>query len=285
MTIGSNVSANIASFVNTIWEDALMVARENSLASSLVQVFTGTSGTALRSNATWGTATINAITDADDLTSQVFSPTSYQTLTPAEYGAQFFITDTRIETDPFGVRQEAAIELGQALGEAIDKNIFSNFSSLTAGTIGTTGSTLTWSYFFAMAALMQAAHAPRPWVFVCHPHQYYRLGKASSIGATVTNAPALQDEFARNFFVSNVAGIDIYVSSNMTASSTDYKAGMFSRSAIAYDVRRAPRLEVERDASRRGWELNISALYAHGVWQPRYGVYGLFAGSAPDGTS
>ena len=38
MTVGSNVAANIASFVNTIWEDALMVARENSLATSLVQV-------------------------------------------------------------------------------------------------------------------------------------------------------------------------------------------------------------------------------------------------------
>ena len=40
MTVGLNVAANIASFVNTIWEDALLVARENSLASSLVTVFT-----------------------------------------------------------------------------------------------------------------------------------------------------------------------------------------------------------------------------------------------------
>ena len=283
MTVGLNVAANIASFVNTIWEDALLVARENSLASSLVTVFTDAQGTALRKNATWGTATIQSITDADDLISHVFSPTAYQTLTPAEFGAQFFITDTRVETDPFGVRNDAALELGQAMAEAMDKNILGNFDALTGGSVGASGSALTWKYFFAMASLLQAAHAPKPWAFVCHPHQYYQLGQASSIGATVTNAPALQDEFARQYFVSNVGGIDIYVSSNCEASSTDYIAGMFSRSAIALDIRRAPRLEVERDASRRGFELNISTIYAHGIWRPLWGVYGTFAGAAPTG--
>ena len=72
MTTGYNVAANIASFVNTIWEDALLVARENNFAAGLVKSFNDAKGTALRSNATYGTATINTITDADDLVSQVF---------------------------------------------------------------------------------------------------------------------------------------------------------------------------------------------------------------------
>ena len=283
MTTGINTAANIASFVNTIWEDALLVARENSLATSLVLSFSDMSGTALRSNAEYGTATIQTINDGSDMISQTFTPTTLSTLTPYEFGGQFLLTDTRVETDPFGVRNDAALELGQAMGEKIDKDIFGNFNALTGGTIGTTGSVLTWKYFFAMASVLQANHAPKPWVFVCHPYQYFNIGQAASIGATVTNAPSLQDEFARNYFVSNVGGIDIYVSGNCELSTNDYYAAMFSRSAIAFDVRRAPRLEPERDASRRAWELNISGIYATGVWRPAWGVTGLFAGTAPTG--
>lgn len=285
MAYGSNTADNIKSFVNTVWEESLLVARENSLMTALVTTFTDMSGTALRKNSSYGTATIGTIGDDDDLTSQVFSPTALSTLTPYEYGAQFFLTDLRVETDPYGVRNDAALELGQALGESIDIALCGDFNTLTGGTIGTTGSALSWKYFWAMASILQAKHAPKPWVFVCHPHQYYRLGSAVSIGATVTNAPALQDQYAKNFFVQNVGGIDIYTSSNCEASSTDYYTGMFSRSALAFDVRRAPKLEVERDASRRGYELNLSAVYGHGIWRPTWGVQGIFAGAAPDGTS
>jgi hypothetical protein len=286
MTAGLNIAANIASFVNTIWEEALLVARENNLLSNLVTVFSDESGTALRKNATYGTATMQTVGDDDDLSSQVFSPSALSTLTPYEYGAQFFLTDLRIETDPYGVRNDAALELGQALGESIDVNLCGDFNAMTGGTIGTTGSVLTWKYFWAMAAILQAKHAPKPWVFVCHPHQYYRLGSAAAIGGSASNGgPAIQDEFSRSFFVQSVGGIDLYISSNCEASSTDYYAGMFSRAALALDIRRAPRLEVERDASRRGYELNLSSVYAHGIWRPAWGVYGVFAGAAPDGTS
>ena len=42
--------------------------------------------------------------------------------------------------------------------------------------------------------------------------------------------------------------------------------------AIAYDLRRDVRLEPERDASKRAWELNLTMMYAHGVWRPLWGV-------------
>ena len=53
--------------------------------------------------------------------------------------------------------------------------------------------------------------------------------------------------------------------------------------ALALDMRRAPRLEPERDASRRGYELNLSAVYAHGVWRPKFGVCGIFTNAAVTG--
>lgn len=282
MTAGPVSSGSIAAFVNTIWQDALLVARENSLGPALVQVFTDARGTAIRSNATYGTATLSTVADTDDLTSQIFQPTTLSSLTPAEAGGLFLLTDTRIETDPFGVRNDAALELGQAVAEKIDTDIFGRFNELTGGTLGAVGSVATWSHFFGAMSILQAKHAPKPWVFVCHPYCWNALGKAASIGATVTNQPALQDEFARSFFVQNVAGVDIYVSSNteLSGGTASYNA-MFSRSAIAYDIRRAPRLETERDASARATELVMSTLYATGVWRPAWGVQVLQNAAVP----
>ena len=275
-----NTYSDISSLVNTIWEDALIVARENSVMPALVTVFNDRSGLAARKNAKYGVATINTVGEADDMTSQAFTPSTDQTLTPAEYGAQFFLTDSRIESDTWQVRQDAAIELGRSLGSSIDYNLVSNFSSLTAGTSGTASGDMTWAIFFSAMAKLRAAYAPLPYTCVLHPYQWHCLGTAIAPGVTVTNAPALQDEFVARYFVGNVAGVDIYLDGNISTGTACY-AGMFSRVAIAHDVRRAPRIEPERDASRRGWELNLSAVYAHGVWRPQYGVCILSAGTAP----
>lgn len=283
MTIGYNTEANIAALVQTIYEDALLVARENALATSLVTVFNDRTGLAPRQNFTYGTVTINTVGEDDDLVSQVFTPSTDQTLTPAEAAAQFLLTDSRIETDFLPARADASRELGMAVADKIDVDIFSNFSSLTGGTVGASGTAITWGYFHAMLARLVNAKAPRPYMFVCHPYQWNVLAKASSIASTSsTNAPEyLREAVARNYFVQNVVGVDIFVSSNAPISGTDAYCAMFPRIAMAYDNRRAPRLEPERDASRRAWELNMSTVYAHGVWRPQYGIQGLFDATAP----
>lgn len=281
MTAGVNTYSNISALVQSIYEDAMLVARENNLAANLVTVFNDRSGMATRKNFEYGSATINSIAEEDDLSSQAFTPSELSTLTPAEFGAQFLLTDQRIETDFLPVRQDAAQELGAAMGAKIDADILGDFNSLTGGTIGTTGATITWGYFFAMLSVLRGQFAPLPYVCVMHPYQWHHLGKAVGPGATVTNSPAIQDAVLRNFYVGSVSGVDIYTSSNVEASGNDAYCAMFSRPALAFDQRRAPRLEPERDASRRAYELNLSAVYAHGVWRPKWGVQGIFVATAP----
>lgn len=284
MAIGSNTSSNIASYINTIFEDAMLVARDNNVMVPLVTVFGDRSGTAARSNSEYGTATIGSIAEADDLASQTFHPSVLSTLTPAEAGGQFFITDLRRETDPFGVQADATLELGLATANKIERDLLGNFSSLTGGTVGAAGSVISWGYFFSALSILRNRQAPLPYVCVMHPYQWKVLGAAIAPGATVTNSPAIQDSVLRNFYVGSVSGVDIFTSSNITVDGSDDANGaMFARPAIAYDSRRAPRLEPERDASRRGWELNMTTVYAHGVWRPRYGVRMLFDASTPNG--
>lgn len=268
-------------YIQSIYEDALFVAREQNLMSSLVTNYTG-QGVAPRVSSEYSSATIAAVNDDDDLSSQSFAPTVLSTLTPSEVGAQYLITDQRLESDPMGVQQAAALELGSAMATKIETDLIGNFSSFTGGTAGAAGSTMTWDYFFAAVSQLRAQKAPAPYYAVLHPYQIHDLAKAAAVTGTINNVPNFGDEVMRNRFFMMAAGCMVFESANLTPdASDDVTAGIFSPLALALDVRRAPRIEPERDASRRATELNLSSVYAHGVWRPKYGVQLISDASTP----
>ena len=166
MAAGMNVYSDISTFVNSIFEDALFVARDNNLMQPLVTTFTDAQGMASRKVQQYGTATIRQLNETDDLISQTYAPTALTTLTPAEFGAQIFVTDLRMESDPFGARDDAARELGVAMAQNIENNLISTFTSLTGGTVGAAGSALTWGYFTAAMTILRAQNAPLPYACV-----------------------------------------------------------------------------------------------------------------------
>jgi hypothetical protein len=280
-----NPESDISAFVNTVFEAAILVARDNNFMPGVVRQFNDRSGLAPRQNSQYGGATMNQIAETDDLVGQAFTPSALETLTPVEFGAQYFLTDSRVETDPFAVRSDAATDLGLAMATKVETSLMGHFNEFTSGTIGTSGSACTWSYIAAMEAVLSNAMAPRPYVLVLSPYQWYPLFKAASIAsASATNVPdSIKESANTSYFVRQAAGVSIFVSSNVETSSTDAYAGMFSRDVMALDWRRAPRMEPDRDPSRRGTELNLTAVFAHGVWRPTFGVCGLFANSAPSG--
>ncbi len=281
MTAGMNLGSDISSFVNSIFEDALFVARDNNLMQPLVTTFSDAQGLASRKLQTYGTATIRQVAESDDLISQTYAPAALTTLTPAEFGAQIVLTDLRMESDPFGARDDAARELGVAMAQSIENNLVGTFTSLTGGTIGTAGSALTWGHFTAAMTTLRAANAPLPYFCVLSPYQYHYLAKSASIaGAVTATTPNFNDEVTRRWWIQSFGPVDIFVTANIAAGTAVYGA-MFARQAIAYDERRAPRMEPQRDASRRAWELNMSTVYAYGVWRPSFGVAILSDGSAP----
>lgn len=279
-----NTYANISSFVNTIYEDALLVARDSSLAPAIVTTFMDQQGMAARKSSEYGTVTINSIGETDDLVGQAFTPSVLSTLTPAEYGAQFPLTDQRVESDPFNIRRDAALELGSGMAESVDTAVFGNFTSLTGGTVGAAGSTMTWAYFNAAVARLRNGKVPMAGlVAVMHPYHWDDLAAAASTAsAASTNAPEwLRSELARNYFVAQHSGVTIFVSPYVGLSSTNAYFAVFHPMALALDIRRGFRIEPERDASRRVWELNATEIYAHGVWRPKWGVQGIADATAP----
>jgi hypothetical protein len=279
-----NPSTDIDSYIQTIFDDAVFVAREASFMVPLVSQFGDTTDERKpRQRSDYNEATISVISEVDDLASQAFTPTPGNTITPSEAGGQFFLTDTRVSADPFTVRSDAAEELGMAMANKINDDLLSNIASLTGGTVGAAGTSITWGHFFATLAQLQNATKKRaPYVCVLHEYQWFVLAKSAAVAATVTNAPNFQDEIMMRWYVGTVGPVDIFTTTDLTVdASDDASGGMWQRQAIAFDGRRPIRMEPERDASRRGWELNMTSVYAHGVWRSDFGIVMTFDASTP----
>jgi len=281
-----NTWSDVSSIANTIQEMAHFVIREQYQMQNLVTVFTDQTGANLRKSYAFNQGTASTIAETDDLTSDAFTPSEDQTLTPGEIGEQFFVTDLRAQSDlPESIIRDASAELGMAAGDKVETDLVGLFSSLTGGDIGAAGTVITWGYL--AAAIAQARNANKsngiPLSAVIHGYQWSVLAKSASVaGATVAAvAPGFQEEITRTGYVANFMGVPIYQVYADPDGNDDFVGGVFPKKAIAIDWRRAIRIEAERDASRRGTEFNMSAVYAKGVWRPALGVKMTFDATAP----
>lgn len=279
-----NTYTDISSLLPDIWEGAMLVARDNNLMEALVRGFSDRQGMTPRKSSVYGTVTFQDVGETDDIIPQTYSRSLKSTLTPAEKAASFFLSDQRIETDDQDIVSDASRELGVGLAQKVEFDVLGDFGSVTGGTIGAAGTTLTWGHVLAAQTRLRAANAPQPYYCVLHPNQWHVLAKTATIvqGAKQNAPDSLLETIVQNFWMDTVYGIQFFTTSNLTIDSNDdVTAALFSRDALALDNRRSPRLERQRDISRRGWELVMTAIYAHGTWRPEWGIKIISDASAP----
>lgn len=281
-----NLYSDVSAIAQRVESDAIFVLRELAQMQGIVTVFTDASGLNPRRGYKYNAGTAVTVAEADDLTSKSFTPTAAQTLTPAEIGFQFFVSDSRAESDlPESILNDASTELGLAAADKVEADLVGDIASLTGGTIGTAGSVITWGYLSAAISVARFINKSnlKPLAVVVHEYQWSVLAKNATLaGATVAaTAPGFQEEITRSGFVATFSGAPIYKTFQAADTSGDFTGGVFPREALAIDWRRQVRIRPERDESRRGLELNMSALYAHGVWQPDRGVKMIFDAAAP----
>lgn len=261
---------------NTIYERALFVARERTLMTSLVDV-RGATGWMDRNISIRPQVSAASVAETQDYNNPTtFGKSTKATLSPGEIIAQVVLTDRDQETDPDGARNDASQELGMAIAAKIDVDLLGLFDSFTTDKGPGAGNAATIATAAAAIAVLTNAKAFQygaP-VAVWHPYHWHdlwlELGKPA---ATYPNSDAMTAQALRDYFVSDLLGITHYRSSNIAVDgSDDAVSGLFSRPALMLDVRRAARLEVERDASARAFELNITAGYAYGVVRQEFGV-------------
>ena len=283
----SNLWADVSSIAQSVQVDAYFIVREAAIMQNFVTVFGDMKGLNTRKSYKYNFGTAKTIGEDDDLTSDAFTPSADQTLTPAEIGEQFFITDSRRDSEaPENILTDAARELGFAATDKINSDLTTDMASLTGGTVGAAGTAITWGY--VAAAIARARNASKtisiPLNCVIHGYQAAVLAKTASVaGASVVNAPTTQDQITKGGMTQafTFMGIPIWQVFTAPDSLDDFTGGVFPRTALAIDWRRPIRVEGERDASRRGTELNMSAIYAHGVWRPLLGIQMIFDAAAP----
>ena len=279
-----NLYSDLSSIAQSVQEDATFVVRESYVMPSLVLNFNDMSAANPRIGYKYSQGTAGTIAEADDLTSQAFAPSADQTLTPVEIGLQYFISDKRADSSgkvPENVLVDAAVELGRAAGDKINADLLLDFRYLTGGSIAGSAANLSWAIL--TGAISQARQANKssavPLKCVLHGYQWAQLAKTASVAAgAVVNAPRFAEDVTRTGFADVYMGVPIFLVYSGTevlrgtAATAWMNSAVFPNDAIALDWRRQIRVRAERDESRRGVELNMSALYAHGIWRPDKGV-------------
>lgn len=278
--------SDISTYVNTIFERSLLVVREMNLMANLVSNYSA-QGWMVRQFTTRPTVTPEAVSDGVDYSNPTtFAKSSVGTLTPSEVIAQILLTDQNIETDPDGARDQASEELGNAMAAKIDTDLAADFSSFTTDKGPGANTTNTIADLASAIAVLRYNKAPMGGInCVLHPYHWHdiwvEMGKPA---ATYPNMDEMTTVALRDYWVDRFLGANVYISANIAIDgNADAISGIFHPLALALDTRRPYRLEPERDASLRAWELNATVGYAHGLGsRPAFGV--KFTGDATEPT-
>lgn len=264
---------DLNSLFKLIYEDALYVAREQNLMVGLVTGYSAT-GWMDRKIPTYPQFTAEVVAeDVDYDNPQTFDKQVLATLSPSEVIAQARLTDRRRATDPEDARQDCATELGNAIATKIDTDLVTDLASFTTSK-GSAGNALTIAKCAAAISVLRKNMAMNPIYVVLHPYGWHdvwvELGQPSANQAFLGD---VANEAMKSFFVGQMLAAQWYTSANISIDTeADAIGGAFNKQALAFDSRKEPTLEPERDASFRAWELNMTAGYAHGVRRNAFGV-------------
>jgi hypothetical protein len=269
--------SDLSNLFNTIYERALFVAREQNLMAGLVDNRAAT-GWMNRVVPTRPAITAVSVSESQDFSSPTtFGRSTAATLTPGEIIAQVVLTDRDMETDPDSAMNDAVVEMGGAIATKIDTDLVGLFTSFTTDKGDGAGNSATFENFAAGCAVVRYNKATQfgPINAVLHPYHWHdlwlELGKPA---ATLAALGDVTTQALRDYYVGTLlGGVRIFTSSNITVDTgIDAISGIFTQPAIMLDTRRQMRMEQERDASARAWELNVTAGYAYGIVRSTFGV-------------
>jgi len=179
-----NTSGSISTYLNNVFEAALLAAREQSIMAKIVSTFGDMQGMNGRAFSTYSGGTFGTVGEGTDATGQIFTPSTSGTLTPYVYMGRYDLSDMRVASDPFGVTADAGRDLGQLYAVGVDTNLCGTaiFDNLTAGTVGATVTALAWGTCIRKAsAKLRAAKAPAPYECVLAPAQWYDIFAAGTV--------------------------------------------------------------------------------------------------------
>ena len=266
-------STTISELYTEIVAEALFVASEQSIMRNLVRNYTIVGGGKSVEVPIYGTVSASAVAEATDLSNTAVNPTSV-TITASEVGIMTTLTDLARNS----ASRNVAGDIGRLFGEAIARKMDADLSGLFTGFSTEkgpgAGAELTIQDLFEAATELRTANAPGPYYGVFHPKQIFNVKKSlTNTFAGTSNIPDLGNEAMRAGFVGQIAGIQIFESSNVAVDGTDDSiGGVFSQDALGVAMMQDLKIESQRDASLRADEIVATAVYGVGELHDSYGV-------------
>jgi len=264
-------SSTVSELYTEIVAEALFVASEQSIMRNLVRNYTIAGGGKSVEVPIYANVSAAAVNEATDLSNTAINPTSV-TITASEVGIMTTLTDLARNS----ASRNVAADIGRLFGEAIARKIDADLSALFSGFSTEkgpgAGSEIVVQDLFEAAAELRTNNAPGPYYGVFHPKQIFNVKKTLT-NTFVGRDTELSNEAMRTGFVGNIAGVQIFESSNISVDgSDDSVGGVFSQDALALAMMQDLKIESQRDASLRADELVATAVFGVSEIHDSYGV-------------
>ncbi len=262
-----------------ITAEALFVASEKSIMRGLVRNYTLSPG-----NGKTVTVPIYPRQTATSLTeavasNQVAVSTSGAILTVAEVGLYATVSDLAMMASASNVVADLGRLFGEAIARKMDTDLLSNVGSLNAG-VGGAAVTATPALIFQAIAKLRAQgyDTSNDCAIVLHPNIAYDV--ASTLTSTfAAPASAIGNSALENGFMGMLGGVPVYQSSlvNVAAATAgDYNCVVFHKDAFGLAMMQDVKIETQRQAAARAFDIVGSAIYGQGILYNNAGVYAQF---------
>jgi N4-gp56 family major capsid protein len=283
MTITNTTTLN--DLLPSIVAEALFVASEKSIMRGLVRNYTLAAGQGKTVTVPiYPKQTAAALTEGTAPSFTAIS-TDGATLTVSEVGLTAQISDLAIMASSSNV----VSDIGRLFGEAIARKMDADLLALANGlsvTVGGVSTAATPALIFQAIAKLrsQGYDTANDCAIVLHPNVAYDV---ASVLTSTFAAPAsmVGNDALRNGFMGMLGGVPVYQSSLVAQSSAssnatgDYANLIMHRDAFGLAMMQDIKIESQREATKRGFDLVGSAIYGVGELYDAAGVCGIFDSS------
>lgn len=277
MASGATLSSSLVGIVNDIRSRSMGYIAQEGVMKSLVTRKTA-KGTAWVEPYFDPTATSGPTvgTEGTDYTASATISTTRRTYYASEWVMRTIMTDKSVRQGLESVKEFHSKTHGFEHAAKLEQKLLATLASFTTTITATSTSGLTWAKVAAARTNLENVplSAPKPYALVLSPDGFYYFAASmvgnANYGPVGTLADTIQQKYA---IATLVGGVNLYQSSYFTQATTQ-KGGMFSKDAVMLFIPNDEeyRIESERDASLRAYELISTFTHGSRVRVPGYGV-------------
>lgn len=274
-------STSLNDLLPSIVAEALFVASESSIMRGLVRNYTLAPGQGKTVTVPiYPKQTATSLTEATAPEATQIA-TDGATLTVAEVGLTSVVSDLAMMASASNVVADIGRLFGEAIARKMDGDLLSNVANFSAGVGSASTVASAAGLFQAIAKLRsQGYDTAMDCAIVLHPNCAY------DVLAAITNTFANPAGYASNDalkagFMGTIGGVPVYQSSLVknTGTTGDYNNVLLHKDALGLAMMQDIRIETQRQAALRGFDIVGSAIYGHGILNNAAGLYLQFDSS------